>query len=65
VQRAIYVRNQQIDGVWALRIYSRICVLGADARPRKLGASDARLTPLETPRRRRGLKVAVIPSALT
>ena len=65
MQRAIYVRNQQIDGVWALRIYSRICVLGADARPRKLGASDARLTPLETPRRRRGLKVAVIPSALT
>ena len=40
-------------------------MLGADARPRKRGASDARLTPLETPRRRRGLKVAVVPSALT
>ena len=65
VQRAIYVRNQQIDGFCALRIYWRICVLGADARPRKRGASDPLLTPLETPRRRRGLKVAVVPSALT
>ena len=33
--------------------------------PRKRGASDARLAPLETPRRRRGLKVAVVQSALT
>ena len=37
VQRAIYVRNLQIDGFCAVRIYWRICVFGANARPRTLG----------------------------
>ena len=43
----------------------RLSARANDAQPRKCGASDARLTPLETPRRRHGLKVAVVQSALT
>ena len=37
VHRAIYVRNLQIDGFCAVRIYWRICVFCANARPRTLG----------------------------
>ena len=37
VHRAIYVRNPQIDGFYAVRIYWRICVFCANARPRTLG----------------------------
>ena len=37
VHRAIYARNLQIDGFCAVRIYWRICVFGANARPRTLG----------------------------
>ena len=61
VHRAIYVRNQQIDGFCALRIYWRICVFAADAAPTGANHEPRRLASRRSAagmsRRRFDLKV--------
>ena len=61
VQRAIYARNQQIDGFCALRIYWRICVFAADAAPTGANHEPRRLAERRSAagmsRRRFDLKV--------
>jgi hypothetical protein len=61
VQRAIYVRNPQIDGFYALRIYWRICVFAAGAAPTGANHEPRRLASRRSAagmsRRRFDLKV--------